>query len=116
MQQLFNFARRLPLVNRQIEKRYDAMMADLEHSLKPYRDEFPTYSRLPETGQDREEILGELEAIKAKEEERWKTGMVSGAVYHGDAEYIDFLNRAYAMHSQTNPLHADLFPGITKFE
>ena len=50
------------------------------------------------------------------EEKRWKDGLVSGAVYHGDSEHIDFLNEVYALQSQSNPLHSDLFPSASKFE
>src|ERR1019366_3850131 len=39
-----------------------------------------------------------------------------GAVYHGDPEHVAFLNRVYAAHSQSNPLHPDLWPSATKFE
>ena len=45
-----------------------------------------------------------------------RTGYVSGAVYHGDPEHIAFLDQVYALNSQTNPLHADLWPSTTKFE
>ena len=54
--------------------------------------------------------------MRAREESHWKEGFVSGAVYHGDSEHIDFLNRVYAIHSQSNPLHADVWPSITKYE
>src|SRR3712207_8960626 len=54
-----------------------------------------------------EEVLQELEQMEAREQERWKGGLVSGAVYHGGNEHIDFVNRVYSMHSQSNPLHAD---------
>jgi glutamate/tyrosine decarboxylase-like PLP-dependent enzyme len=57
-----------------------------------------------------------MEAIKAREESRWKDGFVSGAVYHGDDTHIDFLNRVYALNSQTNSLHADIWPSAAKFE
>jgi len=57
-----------------------------------------------------------MEAIKAREASRWKDGFVSGAVYHGDDTHIDFLNRVYALNSQTNSLHADIWPSAAKFE
>jgi sphinganine-1-phosphate aldolase len=41
---------------------------------------------------------------------------VSGAVYHGDDEHVAFLTRVYATFSQTNPLHADLWPSVVKYE
>ena len=92
------------------------MMAQLEWSLKPYKDDFQTYSHLPETGLRREEIIGELKAMKAAEESKWKDGLVSGAVYHGSEDHIAFLNEVYAITSQTNPLHTDVWPSITKYE
>jgi len=92
------------------------MLADLEHGLKPYRGKLPTYDSLPPQGLSHEEVLGKMEQMGAQEHERWKEGFVSGAVYHGDSEHIDFLNRVYALNSQSNPLHSDLFPSATKFE
>lgn len=106
----------IPAVRRRIEREYDKVMKELEPAIKPYRDGFPAFSRLPEVGRDREEIIREMEAIKSREESRWKDGFVSGAVYHGDDEHIAFLNRVYALHSQSNPLHADIWPSTAKFE
>ena len=42
--------------------------------------------------------------------------MASGAVYNGDRDHIDFVSRVYALHSQVNPLHPDLWPSAAKFE
>jgi len=50
------------------------------------------------------------------EASRWEDGFVSGAVYHGDEDHIRFLNRVYALNSQSNPLHFDIWPSATKFE
>jgi glutamate/tyrosine decarboxylase-like PLP-dependent enzyme len=57
-----------------------------------------------------------MEAMRAQEEAQWKDGFVSGAVYHGDTGHIDFLNQVYAINSQSNPLHADVWPSTSKFE
>jgi sphinganine-1-phosphate aldolase len=88
----------------------------LETGLKPYRGRFAAYPRLPERGVGHGEILAELEGLAATENSRWEEGFASGSVYHGGREHIDFLNRVYALFSQTNPLHADLWPSVTKFE
>jgi sphinganine-1-phosphate aldolase len=85
-------------------------------ALRPYRDRFETFERLPETGRPREEVLAELEAMAAAERSQWHDGQASGAVYHGDPEHVEFLARVYALHSQSNPLHVDLWPSATKFE
>ncbi len=106
----------LPGVNQEIEKEYDEMMAALEGSVKPYKDKFTSFTEIPEIGRDRTEILHEMEAMRKQEETHWKDGFVSGAVYHGDQEHIDFLNQVYALNSQSNPLHSDVWPSATKFE
>ncbi len=106
----------IPVVRAEIEKEYGEIMGELEDSLKPYRGEFASYSSIPETGHDRDAIIQEMESLRSKEEARWKEGFVSGAVYHGDSEHIEFLNKVYAINSQSNPLHSDLWPSATKFE
>ncbi|UCF93461.1 MAG: aminotransferase class V-fold PLP-dependent enzyme [Desulfobacterales bacterium] len=92
------------------------MMEELEQTLKPYRDSFPSYTRLPHRGRNKHVILAEMQELKSREESKWKDGFVSGAVYHGDQEHIDFLNKVYALNSQSNPLHSDVWPSTTKFE
>jgi glutamate/tyrosine decarboxylase-like PLP-dependent enzyme len=89
-------------------------LAEIVAALRPYR--FETFDRLPEHGRPREEVLAELEAMAAAERPQWQDGHASGAVYHGDPEHVEFLTRAYALHSQSNPLHVDLWPSATKFE
>ncbi|HEY6780710.1 MAG TPA: aspartate aminotransferase family protein [Thermoleophilaceae bacterium] len=91
-------------------------LSELEHSLKPYRDQVETHERLPEQGRDRAEVLAEVQELARAERPRWEGGYASGAVYHGDAEHVDFLSQVYAAHSQSNPLHVDLWPSATKFE
>ncbi len=106
----------IPIIKNIIDKESEAMMLGLSKSLKPYRDGFASYSRLPTTGIDRQAIIAEMEKLNALEQARWKDGLVSGAVYHGDDAHVEFLNRVYAINSQSNPLHADVWPSATKFE
>ena len=91
-------------------------MAELDRQLKPYRDQFPSFARLPADGLARSEVTGLVERLAAAEERRWRDGYASGAVYHGDPEHVAFLSRVYTAHSQSNPLHPDLWPSATKFE
>ena len=90
--------------------------SSIERSVKPYRGEYPTYDRLPVQGVPRAEILRMMEAMRAREQDRWADGFASGSVYNGDPEHIAFLNEVYALNSQANPLHADLWPSTVKFE
>src|SRR5713226_8485390 len=56
--------RSVPGVQGRIDKEYDGLLSGLEASLKPYRKDFVTFSRLPETGRDREEILRDMEVLR----------------------------------------------------
>ena len=84
--------------------------------MHPYRERFEIFSRLPAQGRDRQEILGRMDELEKIERAKWKEGFASGSVYHGDDEHITFLNRVYALQSQCNQLHADLWPSAAKFE
>ncbi|MGA7419817.1 MAG: aminotransferase class V-fold PLP-dependent enzyme [Acidimicrobiales bacterium] len=94
----------------------DFVMDVLEGEMRPYRQSHHTYTRLPEVGRARSDILAEIRELTAGEEARWRDGFASGAVYNGDQEHIDFLNEVYALNSQANPLHPDLWPSAVKFE
>jgi glutamate/tyrosine decarboxylase-like PLP-dependent enzyme len=85
-------------------------------ALRPYRGELETFDRLPARGRDRAAVLADLETMATRERARWEDGYASGAVYHGDPEHVAFLAQAYALHSQHNPLHVDLWPSTTKLE
>lgn len=91
-------------------------LAEIDRALKPYRGSLPTYERLPDSGRPRAEILAELRTMAQAEQERWQSGLVSGAVYEGEPDHVAFLNEAYAIHSQSNPLHLDVWPSAAKFE
>ena len=105
--------RKLPGVEGKIDQEFAGLLGQMEHSVKPYREGHPTFARLPEKGRDPAEVLTELAALKACEEDRWKDGFVSGGVYHGDSGWVDFLCQAYALNSQSNPLHCDIWPSAT---
>jgi sphinganine-1-phosphate aldolase len=88
----------------------------VDKALKPYKEGFIRVAKIPAKGLKREKILHEMEKLHAIEEATWKEGYASGAVYHGDESHIDFLSRVYAINSQSNPLHPDIWPSTTKFE
>lgn len=107
---------RIPSVRGKLESEYEAVLGGLEETVKPYREEGLSFASLPGESCDRQSILGEMERLQNLEGPRWEEGFVSGAVYHGEQEHIRFLNQVYALHSQTNPLHADIWPSIAKYE
>src|SRR5256885_15958306 len=108
--------RKVPAVERRLEKQYAALLEAMRPALRPYAGTVPEYRAIPSQGRPRDDVLEELRSMAGREADRWERGYASGAVYHGGAEHIEFLNRVYALHSQANPLHADLWPSSSKFE
>ncbi|MFX1252886.1 MAG: aminotransferase class V-fold PLP-dependent enzyme [Promethearchaeota archaeon] len=94
----------------------DDIMKNMEQSLKPYKGKTDSYATIPKVGRNKNKILLEMETLKSLEENRWKDGFVSGTVYNGDADHISFLSKIYSLYSQCNPLHADIWPSMAKFE
>lgn len=88
----------------------------IEKFLASPTDKLPVYSEIPEAGLLEQEIADYVEVMRNSEKPRWEKGFASGAVYHGGGDHIDFLNKIYALSSQANQLHPDLWPSITKCE
>lgn len=116
MSSLERLLRKSSRVRNILDHEYDKVMSEFEGSLNPYSQEFKVNKTIPTVGREPVEIISELEELKSREERRWQDGFASGAVYHGDDEHINFINKVYSLHSQSNPLHADIWPSAAKFE
>lgn len=108
--------KKVPALKKMIDAENAKTMQVLEHSLKPYEGKFDKHVTLPTQGVAQDKILSDIQKMHDLESVRWKEGYVSGGIYHGDNEHIEFLNKVYALQSQSNPLHSDLFPSANKFE
>ncbi|MBI2602222.1 MAG: aminotransferase class V-fold PLP-dependent enzyme [Deltaproteobacteria bacterium] len=107
--------RKVPFLEKKIEDEIGKILKHI-HFSAPYLDGVRKFRELPRSGLAPETILPILESISEHETKKWQDGFVSGAVYHGDADHIQFLNKVYSLFSQTNPLHSDLWPSLNKFE
>jgi sphinganine-1-phosphate aldolase len=116
LQRVVELLEKIPAARRMIEGEYEELAREIQDAVKPYKDRFDTVEEIPDRGWQRDRVIEEMEELAAMESNRWKDGYVSGAVYHGDPEYVKFLGRIYDIHSQTNPLHSDLWPSVVKFE
>ncbi len=92
------------------------MLAPIDAMMHPYRGRTETVDKLPTKGRDRAEIVREMEELRSLEQARWKDGFASGSVYNGDDAHVEFVNNVYAIQSQSNPLHPDIWPSAAKFE
>ena len=111
---VYRGARRISRLRRVMESEYETMLADAPGAT--IETEIASYARLPATPRSRDDVLADMTAVAEAEGAGWRAGKASGAVYHGDADHIEFLSRVYALQSQSNPLHTDLWPSGMKFE
>lgn len=109
-------AQRIPAVQKRLEAQYAQVEQMVREQMRPKLDALPDFAELPDAGVSREQILDWLQQLRTQESPPWMHGRVSGTVYHGESDLSEFLSRVYALHAQSNPLHADLFPSTVRFE
>lgn len=105
-----------PSLARQLRKVYSEALEPIDAKIHPYRGLVPTFDRIPQQGRASAEIIDDIHRMLANETSKWERGYVSGAVYSGDRDHIALLAQVYALSSQMNPLHADIWPSCVKFE
>lgn len=109
--------KRIPYVRERMDGEYSKIVEQISKAMpQAYKDDYKTHLSLPAKGYDHKEILNTMKEIGEKEKPTWSDGFVSGAVYHGEKEHIDFLNEVYSLNSQSNPIHTDVWPSIRKYE
>ncbi|TMW40433.1 hypothetical protein DOY81_014487, partial [Sarcophaga bullata] len=72
--------------------------------------------QLPEEGLTKEQILQLVDEHLKLGHYDWREGRVSGTVYGFKEDLVELVTEVYGKASYTNPLHADIFPGICKME
>ncbi len=110
---IYGGARRIPRVRRLLESEYTEM---LDSAPIPNVSGDTVYEAIPVTPLSRDEIIAAVTALARAEEDDGRQNRASGAVYHGGSDHIKLLNEVYAINSQSNPLHIDLWPSAMKFE
>jgi len=108
-------------IRNELDEKRDAMVRDAEAEWNELLDdaaktEAQTHLFLPKRTSDRDGILTLLTEWSRKERELWEGGRASGAIYHGNEKFHEFLGKAYGLFSVANPLHPDLFPYVRKTE
>jgi glutamate/tyrosine decarboxylase-like PLP-dependent enzyme len=107
---------KLPVVGDMVRNEKRKVSASLRASVLEHRPTELRFDELPRAGISQDELLKTLTDFATKESPMWRDGRVSGGVYHGDQQHLDFLNKVYALYSQANPLHADIWPSVARFE
>lgn len=88
----------------------------MESSVRERTAHMQYFKELPLLGLSQDELLDQIDKYLSLGEYKWKEGRVSGAVYNFNKELCDLVAAVYEKTAYTNPLHADIFPGINKME
>ncbi len=107
---------KVPGVRGLVRAEKEKVAESLRAQVRKHRPTELAARRLPATGLDPQLILSTLKTLAEREAPTWKTGRVSGGVYHGDDAHLRFQHDVYALYSQANPLHGDVWPSVVRFE
>ncbi|XP_047022421.1 sphingosine-1-phosphate lyase [Helicoverpa zea] len=114
--EFFRWLRQVPIVRRKIDEKMAEINSDFRKDVTKRLAGVTVRRELPETGLDPEQVMEEVRDHVALGAYDWQNGSVSGAVYHVSQEISKVACDAYSLTAYTNPLHADVFPGINKME
>ncbi|CAG2168102.1 unnamed protein product [Oppiella nova] len=75
-------------------------------------------TKMPTNGLQSDQIVSKLDQYATIGKVDWMKGRASGTVYcnAGDTSLTKLMSRVFDKTAYTNPLHPDVFPGITKME
>ena len=107
---------KVPGVGGMVRAEKQKVAESLRDQVRKHRPAELAVDALPPAGLAHEVILQALRTLATRESPMWKTGRVSGGVYHGDEGHLRFQHEVYALFSQANPLHADVWPSVVRFE
>ncbi|RLN36692.1 hypothetical protein BBJ28_00014216 [Nothophytophthora sp. Chile5] len=116
---LLDALKQLPFVSARMASEMKKIEGEVEHSLKgddPLAAKMHKLHALPAKGMADNKLVALMTDLAGDSDDKWRDGLVSGAVYHGEKDHLELLNRAYALFSVSNPLHVDLWPAVNKFE
>jgi sphinganine-1-phosphate aldolase len=108
---------RIPALKRKVKTELDAAQAGIEAKLvvrpPPGLRVSETNHALPQHGKDRDWVIGALQELQRLEtgkgaeedgEQVWRSGRISGAVYHGGDEMSEVITQAIGRFILTNPV------------
>lgn len=113
---IFKLSRGIPAVQAKIDEELTKLKKDFENDMLKNCGDLAYTTKLPFDGLKVAQVLKKVEEHTNLGQYDYNDGRVSGAVYTINPEVIALVKEVYGRCSYTNPLHADLFPGINKME
>ncbi|ORZ13636.1 sphingosine-1-phosphate lyase [Absidia repens] len=113
---VFKQMRRIPSVQAKIDAELEKTVQEMEHSMLSKEGDIVHHHRLPANGLTQDQVMESLRRLQNIKCADWKSGKVSGTVYHGGEDLTELLAEAYRLFAVANPLHPEVFPGIRRME
>lgn len=114
---VFSIAKKLPFVRGIVAKEMKKAVREIRHSTEQMLIDIKFLQDIPKEGWTKEKILEEVKRYQSLGTVNWRGGRASGTVYGGNSnEMQDLITEVYRLTSWSNPLHADVFPGVIKME
>ena len=106
--------KRVPYVRKYLDKEMDKLRRDLQSDVQ--RELSVKTAVLPRTGESEGALISLMRSRQHADIHHWLPGKTTGAVYHGDLPYMEFIGSIYGMFAFTNPLHSMLHPATRQME
>ncbi|KAI9190591.1 pyridoxal phosphate-dependent transferase, partial [Polychytrium aggregatum] len=106
----------VPGVDAKIKKEIEKAVKSIESKNAPDVPGEVKYLTLPTEGLTDGVLRGELRRYKGLESDEWKSGKISGAIYHSVESLNQLTTETYGMFGLANPLHPEVFPSVRKME
>uniref|UniRef100_A0A0N4ZSM4 sphinganine-1-phosphate aldolase n=1 Tax=Parastrongyloides trichosuri TaxID=131310 RepID=A0A0N4ZSM4_PARTI len=114
---IFSILRKLPVVQKEIEKQLSGTRKELIHSIHKYDEKKIFIKEIPTKSMSYDEILTLANEYVEMSKFDVKGGKVSGTVYTDQSEeHLKLLSAIFYKYAFSNPLHPDVFPGVRKME
>ncbi|XP_012283543.1 sphingosine-1-phosphate lyase [Orussus abietinus] len=114
--QIFKWGRYIPAIKNKVDKELDVLNRTFQEQAMQRVKGIPFITKLPSEGLGSAEIVSLVKTSVHLGDYDWHGGKVSGTVYRDDGVLQNLIADVYRIASYTNPLHADVFPGICKME
>jgi len=108
------YVKMLPPVKKELEKEAQKV----RDSLRPTMCKDLTQPRdtLPEKGLAKQDLCKLMEERHELDTKYWKDGKVTGSIYSGEQEHMEFIGEVYKKWAYTNPLHPGIHPSVRQMD
>lgn len=113
---VYKLSRKIPYIQNQIDDLMGKLKKDFENDMLRTSGKVGYTTQLPFDALSETEILSRVEEHLQLGTYNYKDGHVSGGVYTINPQLIALVKEVYGMAAYSNPMHADVFPGVCKME